>query len=210
MLGIIGAMDVEVRTIKDKMTGTVTTRAAGCDFVTGELEGVMITVVQCAPGKVNAALCTQLLIDRFQVDRVINIGVACALGEPKGFINGLGTIKVATDPTLSDRLARTAINSGERIHRGTVASGDTFIGTAALKSAIAGEFDALCGEMEGGAVGQVCAANGVPFAVMRAISDGGDENAAMDYPTFKKIAAELSATILTRFVAEEQTQESLF
>ena len=73
-----------------------------------------------------------------------------ALGEPKGFINGLGTIKVATDPTLSDRLARTAINSGERIHRGTVASGDTFIGTAALKSAIAGEFDALCGEMEGG------------------------------------------------------------
>ena len=65
-----------------------------------------------------------------------------ALGEPKGFINGLGTIKVATDPTLSDRLARTAINSGERIHRGTVASGDTFIGTAALKSAIAGEFDA--------------------------------------------------------------------
>lgn len=235
MLGIIGAMDVEVRTIKDKMTGTVTTRAAGCDFVTGELEGVMITVVQCAPGKVNAALCTQLLIDRFQVDRVINIGVACslservvikniviatdvcqydiditALGEPKGFINGLGTIKVATDPTLSDRLARTAINSGERIHRGTVASGDTFIGTAALKSAIAGEFDALCGEMEGGAVGQVCAANGVPFAVMRAISDGGDENAAMDYPTFKKNAAELSATILTRFVAEEQTQESLF
>ena len=218
MLGIIGAMDVEVRTIKDKMTGTVTTRAAGCDFVTGELEGVMITVVQCAPGKVNAALCTQLLIDRFQVDRVINIGVACslservvikniviatdvcqydiditALGEPKGFINGLG-----------------AINSGERIHRGTVASGDTFIGTAALKSAIAGEFDALCGEMEGGAVGQVCAANGVPFAVMRAISDGGDENAAMDYPTFKKIAAELSATILTRFVAEKQTQESLF
>jgi adenosylhomocysteine nucleosidase len=64
--------------------------------------------------------------------------------------------------------------------------------------------------MEGGAVGQVCAANGVPFAVMRAISDGGDENAAMDYPTFKKIAAELSATILTRFVSEEQTQESLF
>ena len=58
MLGIIGAMDVEVRTIKDKMTGTVTTRAAGCDFVTGELEGVMITVVQCAPGKVNAALCS--------------------------------------------------------------------------------------------------------------------------------------------------------
>ena len=196
MLGIIGAMDVEVRTIKDKMTGTVTTRAAGCDFVTGELEGVMITVVQCAPGKVNAALCTQLLIDRFQVDRVINIGVACslservvikniviatdvcqydiditALGEPKGFINGLGTIKVATDPTLSDRLARTAINSGERIHRGTVASGDTFIGTAALKSAIAGEFDALCGEMEGGAVAQVCWRNEVPFMALKSVSD---------------------------------------
>lgn len=93
MLGIIGAMDVEVRTIKDKMTGTVTTRAAGCDFVTGELEGVMITVVQCAPGKVNAALCTQLLIDRFQVDRVINIGVACSLSERVVIKN----IVIATD-----------------------------------------------------------------------------------------------------------------
>ena len=76
MLGIIGAMDVEVRTIKDKMTGTVTTRAASCYFVTVELEGVMITVVQCAPGKVNAALCTQLLIVRLLGERVINIGVA--------------------------------------------------------------------------------------------------------------------------------------
>lgn len=117
---------------------------------------------------------------------------------------------MATDPTLSDRLARTAINSGERIHRGTVASGDTFIGTAALKSAIAGEFDALCGEMEGGAVGQVCAANGVPFAVMARHQRRRRRKRSHGLPHIQKIAAELSATILTRFVAEEQTQESLF
>ena len=93
---------------------------------------------------------------------------------------------------------------------GLVATGDIFVNHCDRAHWIHDTFHPLLCEMEGGAVGQVCAANGVPFAVMRAISDGGDENAAMDYPTFKKIAAELSATILTRFVAEEQTQESLF
>lgn len=235
MLGIIGAMDVEVDAIKAKITNRVAAAIAGIDFVTGYIENVMVTVAQCAPGKVNAALCTQAMIDHFDIDKIINVGVACslnekvviknlviatdvcqydiditALGEPKGFINGINTIKIETDKQLSELLARTAINSGEKIHRGTVASGDTFISSAAQKEKIAADFDAICGEMEGGAIGQVCAANGIPFAILRSISDGGDENARMDYPTFKKIAADLSATMITQLIHTQQEQLTLF
>lgn len=235
MLGIIGAMDVEVDAIKAKIKDGVSTKVAGTEFVTGYIENVMVTVARCSPGKVNAALCTQAMIDNFDVDKVINVGVACsldpkviikniviatdvcqydiditALGEPKGYINGINMIKIPTDPELSELLARTAINSGERIHRGTVASGDTFIGNARQKEEIARDFGAVCGEMEGGAVGQVCSANNIPFAILRSISDGGDENAAMDYPTFKKIAADMSATIITKLIETQQEQLMLF
>lgn len=235
MLGIIGAMDVEVDAIKSKIKDGVVTRAAGAEFVTGYIENVMVTVARCSPGKVNAALCTQAMIDKFDVDKIINVGVACsldpkviikniviatdvcqydiditALGEPKGYINGINMIKIPTDPELSELLARTAINSGERIHRGTVASGDTFIGNAQQKEEIARDFGAICGEMEGGAVGHVCSANNIPFAVLRSISDGGDENAAIDYPTFKKIAADMSATIITKLIETQQEQLMLF
>ncbi len=235
MLGIIGAMDVEVDAIKAKIKDGVITRAAGAEFVTGYIENVMVTVARCSPGKVNAALCTQAMIDKFDVDKIINVGVACsldpkviikniviatdvcqydiditALGEPKGYINGINMIKIPTDPQLSELLARTAINSGERIHRGTVASGDTFIGNAQQKKNIANDFGAICGEMEGGAIGHVCSANNIPFAVLRSISDGGDENAAIDYPTFKKIAADMSATIITKLIETQQEQLTLF
>lgn len=235
MLGIIGAMDVEVDAIKAKIKDGVITRAAGAEFVTGYIENVMVTVARCSPGKVNAALCTQAMIDKFDVDKIINVGVACsldpkviikniviatdvcqydiditALGEPKGYINGINMIKIPTDPQLSELLARTAINSGERIHRGTVASGDTFIGNAQQKKEIANDFGAICGEMEGGAIGHVCSANNIPFAVLRSISDGGDENAAIDYPTFKKIAADMSATIITKLIETKQEQLTLF
>ena len=81
MLGIIGAMDVEVDAIKKKISNPVTTNLAGCDFVCGFIESVMVCVAQCNPGKVNAALCTQAMIDKFDTDKIINIGVGCSLSE---------------------------------------------------------------------------------------------------------------------------------
>lgn len=231
MLGIIGAMDVEVAAIKKKIADPIVTKIAGADFVCGHINDVMVCVAQCSPGKVNAAFCTQAMIDKFAPDKIINVGVGCslspdvviknivvatdvcqydiditALGEPKGFINGINVIKIETDKDLSDKLARCAINCGEKIHRGTIASGDTFIATSQLKHQLATDFGAICGEMEGGAIGHVCKANGVPFAVLRSISDGGDENSFMDYPTFKKIAAEMSTAILINYIKTEKTQ----
>lgn len=235
MIGIIGAMDVEVNTLKQKVKNKTVTNIAGIDFVMGDIDGVMAVVAQCSPGKVNAALCTQAMIDRFSPDCIINVGVGCslspevvikniviasdvceydiditALGEPRGFINGLNMTKVPTDTALSDSLARAAINCGERIHRGTVASGDTFIAGEELKLSLKTDFGAICGEMEGGAIGHTCAANGIPFAVLRSISDGGDENALMDYPTFKNIAAKLSTSIILEYIAAQRTQLELF
>lgn len=235
MIGIIGAMDIEVNSIKKKISDPAITKIAGTEFVCGHIENVMVCVAQCSPGKVNAALCTQAMIDKFRPDSIINIGVGCslsddviikniviasdvcqydiditALGEPRGFINGINTVKVKTDKKLSEKLARTAINCGEKIHIGTIASGDTFIAGSELKGKIASQFSALCGEMEGGAIGHVCKANNVPFVVMRCISDGGDENAAMDYPTFKKIAANISTAIIVSFIKTEQNQYQLF
>ena len=234
MIGIIGAMDVEVEQLKKKITSPVTTEIAGIDFVCGEIAGVMVCVAKCSAGKVNAAFCTQIMIDKFDIDSIINVGVGCslskdvviknvviasevcqydinitALGEPRGFINGLGTIKIETDKAMSESLARCAIKCGEKIHIGCVASGDTFISDSESKAFLNEHFGAICGEMEGGAIGHVCKANKIPFAVIRSISDGGDENASMDYPTFKKIAADISTAILTSYIEKQKVQYEL-
>lgn len=231
MIGIIGAMDVEVSALKAKVEGATTTKIAGIDFVCGRIKDVMVCVAQCSPGKVNAAICTQILIDKFSPDSIINIGVGCslvesviiknvviasdvcehdmnitALGEPRGFINGLNTIKIPTDKALSDKLAQAAIRCGERIHRGTVASGDLFVADEKIKAKLNQKFDAICGEMEGGAIGHTCYANDVPFAVIRSISDGGNPDSAIDYPTFKGIAAKMSTSIMLAFLEEFQEQ----
>lgn len=231
MLGIIGAMDVEVQQIKEKITNPVITDIAGISFVNGLIEDVMVCVAQCNPGKVNAALCTQAMIDNFDVDKIINIGVACslskdviiknivvandvceydiditALGEPRGYINGLGKIKIDTDFEISEKIAKIATDLGETVHLGTIASGDTFIADNELKSMISTTFNAICGEMEGAAIGHVCNANEIPFAVLRSISDGGDENSLIDYPAFKKIAADKSTAIILKYIETEKEQ----
>lgn len=122
MIGIIGAMDTEVDNIKAQVKGKTVSFIAGVEFVCGFIEDVTVCVAKCSPGKVNAAICTQAMIDNFDIDMIINVGVACslskdviiknvviatdvceydiditALGEPRGFINGLNVIKVKTD-----------------------------------------------------------------------------------------------------------------
>ena len=226
MIGIIGAMDTEVDNIKAQVKGKTVSEVAGVEFVCGFIEDVTVCVAKCSPGKVNAALCAQAMIDNFDIDLIINVGVACslsndvviknvviasdvceydiditALGEPRGFINGLNVIKVKADEKISELLARTAISCGEKIHRGTIASGDTFIASSELKDMLKNEF---------GAIGHTCAANNIPFAVLRSISDGGDENSQLDYPTFKKIAAEISTTIILEFIKLQKNQYTLF
>lgn len=225
MIGIIGAMDVEVDALKEKIANPTTQRFGICEFVTGTLEGIQVCVARCSIGKVNAALCTQLMIDKFAPEGIINVGVGGSLkkdvvikdvvvatavcehdmdttplGDPKGYLDGINTVKMATDSALSDALAAAAEAGGEHVHRGIVASGDQFIASPEKKEELHRDFDAICGEMEGAAIGHVCTANGVPFAVLRSISDGGDDDASMDYPTFKLVAAKISTGIILRFL----------
>ena len=224
MLGIIGAMDVEVNALKNKVNNKTVKKLAGIEFVSGRIEGQGVCVAQCSPGKVNAALCTQAMLDNFDIEAVINIGVGCSLDEnviiknavvatalcqydfDTSAIDGVkglvidGKVKLETDETLSLSLEKAAITSGAKVHRGIIATGDTFIASEELKRSIADEFGAICGEMEGGAIAQVCYINGVPFAVLRTISDGGDESAQLDYPEFKEIAAEKSCEIILSYL----------
>lgn len=224
-IGIIGAMDVEVETLRSRMEGAKLETVSGMQFAQGRLAGCDAVVAVAGVGKVSAAMCAQTLILRYQPDVVINTGVAggigpdlkvldvvlatavvqhdmdtSPLGDPVGYISGLGCVEMPCDAALCAALADAAARAGIEVRRGLVASGDQFIASAEQIARIRAHFDAQAAEMEGGAIGQVCTANGVPFAVLRAISDGGNEEAKMSYPQFVQRASERSVRILMEYL----------
>ena len=227
-LGIIGAMTVEVDTLKSKMTNLTQTDKAGMSFFEGELEGMPVVVVVCGVGKVNAALCVQVLCDCFGVTHLVNIGVAgslcaeldigdfvisqdamyhdftCQVLNPAyivGQVPGLPVLSFPADKTLMDYavLASKSLPSG-KARLGRVASGDQFVAEKSLKEKIVADTGALCTEMEGAAIAHAAWRNNVPFVIIRAISDKADDSAEMDFPTFEAIAAKSCATLVLEFV----------
>lgn len=220
-LGIIGAMDVEVATLKAQMQSYSVHNIAGMEFNAGSLNGVNAVVVQCGVGKVNAAMCVQILCDRFQVTHIVNTGVAgslcndldigdlviskdavyhdfdCHALEYKiGQVPGLATWAFPADEILCGYAlqAAQAVNPGHA-RVGTVASGDQFICQKDQKDKIISDTRALCTEMEGAAIAHTAWRNQIPFVVIRAISDKADDSAEMDYPTFEAIAAKRCAAV---------------
>ena len=220
-LGIIGAMDVEVATLKEKMTGAVTSAKAGMVFCEGQLEGMDAVVVQCGVGKVNAALCAQILCDCYGVTAIVNTGIAGSLcaeldiadlvisrdaihhdfdlrfwGRPVGQVPGFDVTAFPADETLIGHAfaAAEAVNPGHN-RIGRVASGDQFICSAEQKDTIIANTQAICAEMEGASIAHAAYRNGVPFVILRAISDKADDSAEMDYPTFEAIAARRCAQV---------------
>lgn len=226
-IGIIAAMKIEAEGLIAHMTEAVTETISGITFTAGKLGGKSCVVAVCGIGKVFAALCAQTMILRYQPSLIINSGVAgslssslqigsiaiastlvqhdmdtSALGDPVGLISGINVVHLPCDKASSDRLADCAEKEAIPYQRGTIASGDRFLSENESKNWIAHTFDAIACEMEGAAIGQVCYVNTVPCAVMRAISDGGDEDAAIDYPTFMRMAAERAVRVLLRFFAQ--------
>ena len=234
-LGIIGAMDVEVATLKEMMENKTERTIAGAVYCEGLLEKLPAVVVQCGVGKVNAALCVQALCDCFGVTHIVNTGVAGSLNAkldigdfvisreamyhdfdchtlnpnyPVGQVPGLSVRAFPADSTLTEQAfaAAEAIHPGHA-HIGMVASGDQFVCNKAHKQAIIENTGALCTEMEGAAIAHGAWRNGVPFVVIRAISDKADDSAEMDYPTFEAIAAkrcaEVTRTMARAFAATE-------
>ena len=222
-LGIIGAMDIEVAALKAAMENLTTREKAGMTFYEGTLEGTDAVVVQCGVGKVNAAMCTQALCDLFAVTHIINTGVAgslcaeldigdlvistdamyhdfdCHVINPNycvGQVPGMAVLAYPADPGLAAAALAAAeqCNPG-RNRMGRIASGDQFVCSKEQKQAIIANTGAICTEMEGAAIAHTAWRNGVPFVVIRAISDKADDSAEMDYPTFEAIAAKCCANV---------------
>ena len=231
-LGIIGAMAVEVETLKSEMSNLTVTQKAGMEFYDGVLEGLPVVVVQCGVGKVNAAMCAQVLCDCFAVTHLVNTGIAGSLcaeldigdllissdamyhdfdvqhfGYEMGEVPGMGVLTFAADEEMIGYAvtAAEAVNPGHsRI--GRVASGDMFVAEKAVKENIIAKTQALCTEMEGTAIAHVAFRNKLPFVILRAISDKADDSAEMDYPTFEAIAAHRCAQV-ARIMAKKLTEK---
>lgn len=226
-LGIIGAMEQEVETLLAQMEDKVAAKKAGSTFYEGKLAGLDAVVVQCGIGKVNAALCVQILCDCYGVTHVVNTGIAgslcaeldigdlvisadamhhdfdcTAFGYPMGKVPGMASVAFPADKTLSALAYAAAelVNPGHTKH-GRVASGDQFVADKALKDRIIEVTGALCTEMEGAAIAQTAYRNGIPFVIIRAISDKADNSADMDYPTFERIAAHRCAAVTMALAA---------
>lgn len=227
MLGIIGAMDIEMDGLKKEMENPQIKSIAGMDFYKGKISGKEVVAAKCGIGKVNAAICTQILADKFGVDAVVNTGVAGSLnndidicdivvstsaqehdmdvtplGYDRGIIPDMDTSVFLADKNLI-RLAKESANSAGlnvKVFEGKVVSGDQFIGTHEAKDILREKFNGDCTEMEGAAIAHAAYLNGIPFLVIRAISDKADGGATMDYPEFERKAAENSVKLMMEII----------
>jgi len=220
-LGIIGAMDIEVALLKEKMENLTVETHADMEFYTGMLQGVSAVVVQSGIGKVNAAMCAQILCSVYGVTHIINTGIAGSLdkdldigdlvisrdaiyhdfdlrfwGRPIGQVPGFDVTAFPADEKLADLAlaAAEAVNPGHA-RLGRIASGDQFICSKEQKMRIIADTGGVCAEMEGAAIAHAAYRNQIPFVIIRAISDKADDSAQMDYPTFEAIAARRCAEV---------------
>ena len=222
-IGIIGAMDEEVARLKEQMSGVRITTKAMMDFCQGTLEGKPVVVVRSGIGKINAAVCTQILVDDFQISAVINTGIAGSLrswidigdivistdalhhdmdatifGDPAGQIPRMDTLSFPADEKLVKKAVAANEKANPDIHTftGRVVSGDQFISDKDEKERISSLFHPMCVEMEGAGIAQAAYLNKVSYVIIRAISDKADNSATMDYPTFEKKAIAHSVRLM--------------
>ena len=227
MLGIIGAMEVEVNQIKAELDNIEIINKAGMEFNKGKLHGKDVVIVRSGVGKVNAGICTQILCDIFDVDAIINTGIAGSLNDninigdivlskdalqhdmdAVAFGYDIGVIPQMKESTfkadekliaLAEKACDTVCND---IHYfvGRVVSGDQFISAKEKKDWLIDNFDGYCTEMEGAAIAQAAYLNNIPFLIVRSISDKADDSAHMDYPEFEAMAVKNSVKLINEII----------
>jgi adenosylhomocysteine nucleosidase len=227
MIGIIGAMSVEVEALKAKIENAKRETVSGIEFVSGKLCGADAVVAQCGIGKVFAAICAQTMIIKYGVKKIINTGVAgtlsekigildiavssavvqhdmdtTAIGDAPGLISGINVVEMPASAELCERVAAIARAQGNNCECGVIASGDQFINSAERKAFIRDTFGAIACEMEGAAIGHVCYVGGVDFVIIRCISDNASGEAEMEYPEMVKRAAVKSQALVEAILAE--------
>ena len=222
-IGIIGAMEEEVAVLKESMDIEKVVEYASMQFYKGVLCGKKVVVVRSGIGKVNAAVCTQILADKFNVDVLINTGIAGSLdavidigdmvistdlvehdmdasifGDPVGQVPRMDTFSFPADPELVQKAvqANTEANPDIKTFVGRIVSGDQFVSSSEVKDKLVNLFDAKCTEMEGAAIAHTAYLNKISCVIIRAISDKADNSATMDYPTFEKQAIKHSVKLV--------------
>ncbi|MCH5297067.1 MAG: 5'-methylthioadenosine/adenosylhomocysteine nucleosidase [Ruminococcus sp.] len=231
MIGIICAMEVEAEGLIALCRDTKTEEFYGMKFTTGKMHGKDVVIVVCGVGKVNAAMCTLALIERYSPEAIINSGVAGAVSP----IVTIGDLVVATKSVehdmnttaLGDKQGEVSFPEGTKTYfecdkeisrnlfeacktipdtntkNGIVASGDIFISDRKQRLRINDRFGAIACEMEGAAIGHVCYRCGVPYGILRAISDDLDENKGMDFVKFTRLASSKTVSAISKFLQAE-------
>ena len=221
-LGIIAAMSEELEILLKDMQLDSSTTKAGMTFNKGKLWSNEVIAVVCGIGKVNAAVCTQILVSEFNVDKVINVGVAggigkdiypgdvviatnlvehdmdtTAFGDPHGQVPRMDTFDFKCDSSLIES-ANSACKKvgGFNTFTGRIVSGDVFVADVEKIKWLEKEFNALSCEMEGASIAHVCYLNNIPVVVIRSISDNANNGAHMDFEKFTPIAVKNSTSIL--------------
>lgn len=228
VIGVIGAMDEELKYLKKKLNPVRNVRFAGMDFSIAGSGGNDIVLVRSGIGKINAAICTQVLIDEFGAEMIINTGAAGAvdegleigdivissdlvehdfdtsgLGDPLGQIPRMDTFSFKAD----EKLVHVANDAGRKVIGdrhvvvGRIASGDQFVCSEQRIDFLRNTFGAAAVEMEGAAVGHACHLNGIPFVVIRSISDKADRSATVDFAAFIRDAAKFSAEMVLQMLS---------
>lgn len=230
MLGIIGAMKVEVENLKKLISNCTVESVSNIEYYRGELFNKEIVVAQSGVGKVNAAICAQTMILKYAPELIINIGVAggigeginlgdvviatgviqhdvdtSAVGDPVGMVSGINLIEIPCSADAVNLLKNAAVKMDAfKVHMGIIASGDQFLNSRTKTMKIGEAFGAIACEMESGSIGQVCYINNTKFAIIRAISDSGDSNSGFDYNKFVQTAANNSIALITNFLKAER------
>ncbi len=228
MIGLICALDVEVQGIKSLMENPQVFKKAAMEYYSGTIDGFEVVCVECGVGKVNAAMSTQVMIDQFNPELIINSGIAGALsrdisvgdiviandcvqhdmdgtemGDPPGQIwyHDEKRVDIPADRLLADLLEKAcAVLTDTKVVRGRIATGDAFLSKRHRRQKVKDMFNAIACEMEGGAVGQVCYRNSVPFGVIRCISDDFDEYRFVDYMKLREEAASKSIKVIEEVI----------
>ncbi len=226
-VGIIAAMQEEMNEIKNIMTELTENNIYELQFFEGKIGNVECVLVQAGVGKVNASRCTQILIDNYDIEYVVNVGSAgsannslnigdivigkilvqhdfdiTAFGHKKGYISNVGE-NISSDDKLIKKFEK-IINKNDKkeynIKVGTIASGDIFCTDIKMKEKIKYKFNADAIEMEGAAIAQVCYLDKIPFIVIRSISDTPNGSNEITFEEYLKLASKRCATLLNEFL----------
>ncbi len=227
MIGIICAEPQEIEEIIKLMDNTKKEKICSLNFTTGTISKTNCVAALSGVGKVNAAMCTQSMIIKYNPDVILNVGVAGGIsdnikigdivigkgviqhdfdvsafpGRKKGEISGLGKVEIPCTKRISDKLILASKNiKNLNIHYGTILTGDQFINSPEILHNLKNYFNGFACEMEAGSIGQVCFINNIEFGVIKSISDTADSNSTVDFKTFIKQSSKNCSNLLLEFI----------